>query len=366
MRTTRRITVAWTVLLGTALTSCGERASSRRTITHERRWLAIGAQAEPGVPSAERFGFGGSPHDIAADAPPPAGGLTWTTPPGWRELPAGTMRAASFAVAGDERAECSLTILAGDGGGLLANVNRWRTQMSLDPLAQEALAELPRRTLLGAEAVLVDLEGTYAGMGEGPARARYRLVGLIGVDGAPACFLKMTGPAHVVGPEVDAFLELAASFRDAGVAPGPGMASGAGLAWNAPASWRRAPDRPMREVTFLVGDGGECYVALLGGTGGGAYANVNRWRGQLGEGELTRAEFDALERVAMLGAEAVIVEVTGTYRGMGDDLIEGAALLGAVCELPDRAVFVKLVGPQPVVTAARADFLAFCASMERG
>jgi len=374
MPTTRLTTPPLAALLAGALAACNDDAPSERTITHERRWLVVGAQAEAGVPAADRFGFTGaaSPHDHAAEAPvdrdgSPAGGLTWTTPPGWQELPpSSTMRAASFTVAGDERAECSLTLLAGDGGGLLANVNRWRAQMSFDPITEEALAELPRETLLGAEAVLVDLEGEYAGMGGGPGEEDYRLVGLIAVHERPARFLKMTGPAEVIDSELDAFLELAASFEPARGAPAADReAGGSGLTWTAPASWRRAGERPMRAATYVLGDGGECYVALLGGDGGGAFANVNRWRGQMGATELSRAEFEALERIPMLGTEAVVVEAVGTYRGMGDELVEGATLLGAVCELPDRAVFVKLVGPQPVVAAARADFLAFCKSMER-
>ena len=124
----------------------------------------------------------------------------------------------------------------------------------------------------------------------------------------------------------------------------------------------------MREVTYLLGaEGeGECYVTVLAGTGGGALANVNRWRDQMGERALSATELAELLRIPMLGTEGVVVEVDGTYRGMGNELVERASLLGAVCELPGRAVFVKLIAPEELVRGAREDFLSFCRSLRQG
>jgi hypothetical protein len=280
------------------------------------------------------------------------------------------MRAADFLVAGDERAECYLTILGGDGGGLLANVNRWRAQMSLPALEADELAAAPRAPLLGTEGVLVDFRGEWVGMDGDEAGEDHRLIGLISIDGGRARFLKMTGPADVLEHEVDAFLALAASFREGGAhedhRSGHGAESpGSSLTWEAPSSWRRAADRPLREVTFLLGEQGEgeCYVTVLGGTGGGAFANINRWCNQMGQSDLSAAEFEGLLRIPMLGTAGVVVEVEGVYRGMGDELVEGAALLGAVCELPGQAVFVKLIGPAELVRGSREAFLSFCESL---
>src|SRR5688572_18937213 len=63
--------------------------------------------------------------------------LRWITPAGWSELPTSAMRVANFRVGDDERAECYLTLLGGDGGGLAANVNRWRAQMGLGALSAD-------------------------------------------------------------------------------------------------------------------------------------------------------------------------------------------------------------------------------------
>src|SRR5208283_5896950 len=69
--------------------------------------------------------------------------LTWTTPPGWTELPAGEMRVASFKVTGADgkQADVSVIPLPGGAGGDFSNVNRWRGQVGLAPVSE---AELPQ------------------------------------------------------------------------------------------------------------------------------------------------------------------------------------------------------------------------------
>ncbi len=139
-------------------------------------------------------------------------GLRWSTPAGWSELPTSALRVANFRVGDDERAECYLTLLGGDGGGLAANVNRWRAQMGLGALSADEVAKLPRRTLLGADATLVDLRGSFSGMG-GAAIDDARLVGLLAIGAQGAAFLKMTGPSSALENELDSFLALAASLQ---------------------------------------------------------------------------------------------------------------------------------------------------------
>lgn len=64
---------------------------------------------------------------------------TWTVPEGWQkqegERP---MRVATF-LAGE--AEIAVSQFAGNAGGLLANVNRWRGQVGLPPVTEDQLAE---------------------------------------------------------------------------------------------------------------------------------------------------------------------------------------------------------------------------------
>ena len=146
----------------------------------------------------------------------------------------------------------------------------------------------------------------------------------------------------------------------------PGPARSAEFGYAVPEDWLEIAPTSMRAANFLVaGDPEtECYATLLAGAGGGALANANRWRGQLGEPSYSPAEYEGLPRVAMLGGEGSIVEAVGTFSA-GDRKIEDALLIGVVCILPDRAVFVKMIGPRAKVEPARADFLAFCRSLER-
>jgi hypothetical protein len=391
--------------------ACNQGPSSH-TIDGSR--VVESAQVDPQrtTTTAERFGLAKStgtqsPHGMQtpSSAAPSASGLAWTTPAGWTQKPSSSMRVANFSPAGDEHAECYLTMLSGDAGGLAANVNRWRTQIGLGGMSAQELEKLPRKPLLGRDAVLVDFAGTWKGMGGNDARDHWRLAGLLLVDPNGSAFLKMTGPDAVIEAQVDAMCALARSFRpagtpevmdaatdagtahpvDAGTASTSRTSTGAGSSMNTgtgtnagsstsaapiaagtketvagfsftvPASWHKAPDRPARAFTLFAGagEGLECYVTTLSGDAGGALANVNRWRGQLGLTSITQTDLATMPSVRVLGRDAVLVECDGT----------AASLIGASCNGSDRSVFVKMNGPRDLVRAQRAAFLAFCGSL---
>jgi len=88
--------------------------------------------------------------------------ITWAQPEGWGEGRASSMRVASFAVPfeGGDPADVSLTKLGGMAGGLLANVNRWRGQIALDPVGEVELGKSVegRKTTAGAGYVYLELE----------------------------------------------------------------------------------------------------------------------------------------------------------------------------------------------------------------
>lgn len=358
----------WALALAAlTIAGCGaEPGPVRRTIGEPRELSGPGAETEFGVDDAERF-------RLVRPGPAPTAarsGPTWDTPEGWREEPGSSMRLASFVVAGDPRAECSLVELPGDAGGLAANVDRWRGQMGLGAMESAELDGLPRAPLFDDQAVLVDFEGTYSGMSGDAGGEGFRMIGLLAVGPRQSRFLKMVGPSDVVGAERERFLDLAASFRTGGdAAPGGGAVAGGserggGFAWQTPEGWVRGGERQMRAVTFAVGPDTECYVTVLGGDGGGVVANIDRWRRQMGADPLSEAEYDALPRIPMLGAEALYVEIEGSFSGMGADDNPDAMMLGTVCPLGGRSVFVKMIGAREVVADQRDAFLAFCASLE--
>jgi hypothetical protein len=86
------------------------------------------------------IGTGMSMADAAANGltppPPPSQKVAWTSPPGWQEKPGSGFRYATFVVpgSGGTPADLSVTVLEGDAGGTLSNINRWRGQLGLDPL----------------------------------------------------------------------------------------------------------------------------------------------------------------------------------------------------------------------------------------
>src|SRR2546425_682214 len=96
---------------------------------------AIADNPAPAAPAAANPAGG----NMAATPVATAGGtgLTWTAPASWQAKAASAMRKGSYAVPGDggATADLSITAFPGDVGGEAANVNRWRGQVSLPPLA---------------------------------------------------------------------------------------------------------------------------------------------------------------------------------------------------------------------------------------
>lgn len=145
----------------------------------------------------------------------------------------------------------------------------------------------------------------------------------------------------------------------------PGVA-GAQLKWDTPEGWSEAPASSMRDVNLSFGpDGiGECYVARLPGAAGGLESNVNRWRKQMGQGDLSAEEIAALPKIDIFGVPASLVTIDGSFTGMGGAAtIDDARMLGAVLMTPNGALFVKMTGPKDLVAANREAFEAFTASL---
>lgn len=78
------------------------------------------------------------------------GSIKWVAPATWTSLKANSIRIASYSLPTKDgmKAEASIITLSGDGGGDLANINRWRGQLSLGDL-----------TLVEVQRLLVNLKG---------------------------------------------------------------------------------------------------------------------------------------------------------------------------------------------------------------
>jgi hypothetical protein len=95
----------------------------------------------------------------------------------------------------------SVSMLAGQGGGVIANVNRWRGQLGLSPLSEEDFSKQAQTVdVMGGQGTLVDMTGTDAKTGK-PAR----LIGVIAPQSDETWFYKLMGDEQVVAQQKDAF-----------------------------------------------------------------------------------------------------------------------------------------------------------------
>jgi len=102
----------------------------------------------------------------------------WTKPEEWNAVEGTAMRIANFNFGPEKKGECYFTVLPG-GGELLANLNRWRSQMGLPDATREDASALPPRQFLFGEGKYVEIEGSYRGFGASDAKEGYKMIGII-------------------------------------------------------------------------------------------------------------------------------------------------------------------------------------------
>ena len=147
----------------------------------------------------------------SAPAAVPAGALpTWTVPTAWASEPPSAMLLARFtATENAAKADITVSSFPGDVGGLLANVNRWRRQISLPPLEDAALSSaITSLSTSAGPASEVDVTGTDAKTGQ-PAQ----LVGVILPLNGQTWFYKLLGDATVVAHQKADFLQFVQSVK---------------------------------------------------------------------------------------------------------------------------------------------------------
>lgn len=99
--------------------------------------------------------------------------------------------------------DLSVTMLVGNGGGLLANVNRWRGQFSLPPIRANEINTLETFEAMGHSGHWLSLEGPYQGMGTQVLEEDGALEGAIVPLGDHTLFVKLVGPKEAVQNERD-------------------------------------------------------------------------------------------------------------------------------------------------------------------
>ncbi len=141
------------------------------------------------------------------------------------------------------------------------------------------------------------------------------------------------------------------------------------FAFSRPADWKSIePTSAMRKAQLQIPgkDGGKpadiTFFFFGEGNGGGVEPNVQRWLGQI----TGKPEANKVEAQDFNGVKVTLVSAEGTLKaapmaGITEELPD-AALLGAILEHTEGAVFVKMTGPAPLVKASHDQFLALVKS----
>jgi hypothetical protein len=119
-------------------------------------------------------------------------------------------------------------------------------------------------------------------------------------------FFKLTGPPAEVEEHRKEFDQFLGSVHFTGQAKPP--------EWKVPENWRSESGEPTRDATFRFGKDGalELSVTHFGAETRKLLPNVNRWRGQIGLGEIGEDEVaKVVSDTTVDGAKATLVDLTG-------------------------------------------------------
>jgi len=126
----------------------------------------------------------------------------WKVPPGWQEAPPSQFLVAKFLISGENKSQAAVNVSI-TGGSLADNINRWRGQLSLEPLSSaEIEKQLQTLEVPGGKAMLIDMHGT-----DSRTQRKARLVGAVVPQSSGTWFYKLMGDEPLVEREKNAFIE---------------------------------------------------------------------------------------------------------------------------------------------------------------
>lgn len=242
----------------------------------------------------------------------------WKLADGWKQLPAHELRYSTIILDGVPPFELAVTRLpAAKDRELLdqivANINRWRNQLSLPPIQEEDLDRNSEKIqLTDGVAYWINYTGSS-----------------VPKPGA------MAPPTAAANRSKSTNSELKPVFEK-------------------PSEWDEGPRTEFAKASFAVSDGDAKITITLTSARGDRAANVNRWRDQL---QLSRLSADELKSTAQ---KVEIGPITGDLYEMTNN---GRAIFGVILEDGDQSWFVKLSGDQALAERERTRFAAFLKSL---
>lgn len=148
-----------------------------------------------------------------------AAGLRFAVPAEWPRVPAPSdVRAAQFRIPGAEGADAEVVLYffgANRGGGVDDNLTRWYGQFTQpDGRSSKDVAVKTTRKVNGLDVTLVDLAGTYTGMGpDAGTKSGQRMLGAIVEGKGGPWFWKAVGPAATIEAAKPAFEQVVDSIE---------------------------------------------------------------------------------------------------------------------------------------------------------
>jgi hypothetical protein len=140
-------------------------------------------------------------------------------------------------------------------------------------------------------------------------------------------------------------------------------ATDADLSWTAPAGWQPKPLGEMRKGSYAIagaaGVTADVSITAFPGAVGGEFANVNRWRSQLGLPPIFESDLDAsVTHLSQNGLTFTLVDLAST------DAANSRRILGAMAPYEGAMWFFKISGPDAFVATTKTAFLEFLATVK--
>lgn len=125
-------------------------------------------------------------------------GISWQLPSDWKQVRAAGMR--YMTITAPDNIEIAVFSFPDDVGGLLANVNRWRGQIGLEPITEEQLPECTSVLKFeNGEGTLVDISN--------PQRNSARVMAAVLQGGEATWVIRMTGTSEPLEKLKPAFVD---------------------------------------------------------------------------------------------------------------------------------------------------------------
>ncbi len=141
------------------------------------------------------------------------------------------------------------------------------------------------------------------------------------------------------------------------------------LRWQTPTGWEEEKGSGMRLVTFKTNeaDAITCTIVSLSGAAGGLESNIIRWMKQinLAEDQLSGGKMQEFiqQQETLTSKGNFTVQLLDLARLVDRNADSAQAILGAVVNLDDTTIFIKMSGTVKAVNQNREKFKILCQSL---